>query len=630
MWFYKIKEGEKELKWHPEVTTPPDEAHKAGIWDVSFTPSGDEFATVSENGSIKFWSAKDASFITEKSNAHDKKIGDISFSQNDNGFATAGADGRVKVWEWDANRKLVETISIESSNILPRVALSSDGKKLAVKASNHRIQLWEFKGREWTQYGLPLQGHVTDITTMSFSPNGKRLVSGSEDGVIKVWNSDGTFLRDLHGHLGIVNHVSFSPDNSLMASVSSTGEIIIWNIWSGSTSKIYEFPGRHFDSATGISFSPDGKQIASSSKDGRTLIWELDLDYLIENSCSTLRTYVDSSQAASSDIREACNLADVNPAMMAEHGTLLARQGDQDAAIKALLTASQQRDDLGSHKPEEIANALAQIPKAMEDARQSIIDNLEDNKPSARDAAIQSFDKVFQLLDLIPFFGDHVFESATEVDRLTALAIAGVYPNPTEPVTGSEDSPESKNPEGSENSDQEMITTILASYKRAKILFSNMEKTLVLDSFTEQLGDITWHDSAQEWHRLCRLGSTNPGVADQKILAVCDLAVALNLGNGSIQDSRAMAKLFLQKNIPAAIADFDAFLEWVNTETAIATYSEEKRSEWRNKRQQCRDYLVMQQAQFDNGSASYDSYNPADEAPDFCESFDFQDGYKRI
>ena len=37
----------------------------------------------------------------------------------------------------------------------------------------------------------------------------------------------------------------------------------------------------------------------------------------------------------------------------------------------------------------------------------------------------------------------------------------------------------------------------------------------------------------------------------------------------------------------------------------------------------------MQQAQFDNGSASYDSYNPA-EAPDFCQSFDFQDGYKRI
>jgi hypothetical protein len=143
---------------------------------------------------------------------------------------------------------------------------------------------------------------------------------------------------------------------------------------------------------------------------------------------------------------------------------------------------------LGSNKPEEIANALAQIPKAMEDARQSIIDNLEDNKPSARDAAIQSFDKVFQLLDLIPFLGNHVFESATEVDRLTALAIAGVYPNPTEPVTGSVDSPESKNTEGSENSEQEMITTILASYKRAKILFSNMEKTLdKRDPFPHQL-----------------------------------------------------------------------------------------------------------------------------------------------
>ena len=629
LWFYKIKEGEKELKWHPEVTTPPDEAHKAGIWDVSFTPSGDEFATVSENGSIKFWSAKDASFITEKSNAHDKKIGDISFSQNDNGFATAGADGRVKVWEWDANRKLVETISIESSNILPRVALSSDGKKLAVKASNHRIQLWEFKGREWTQYGLPLQGHVTDITTMSFSPNGKRLVSGSEDGVIKVWNSDGTFLRDLHGHLGIVNHVSFSPDNSLMASVSSTGEIIIWNIWSGSTSKLYEFSERHFNSATGISFSPDGKQIASSSADGRTLIWELDLDYLMENSCSTLRSYLDSSQVASSDIRETCNLADVNPAMLAEHGTLLARQGDQDAAIKALLTASQQVDDLGPYQPEELAKALTQIPKAMEDARQSIIDNLEDNKPSARDVAISKFDEVFRLLGSISLLSDRVFEPEEEVDRLTALAIAGISQKAIETLPTSENSLDYKDPQGFENSEQEMIDTILASYKRAKVLFPNMEKTLVLNRFDGQLGEITWHDSAQEWHKLCRLGSRNPGVDDQKILAICDLAVALNLDNGSIQDSRAMAKLFLQKNIPAAIADFDAFLEWLNTETAIATYSEEKRSEWRNKRQQCRDYLVMQQAQFDNGSASYDSYNPA-EAPDFCQSFDFQDGYKRI
>ena len=74
-----------------------------------------------------------------------------------------------------------------------------------------------------------LKGHIYSVWSVSFSPDGRLLASGSGDETIKLWRvSDGLEVRTLTGHTKAVNSVSFSPDGSLLASGSMDNTIKLW------------------------------------------------------------------------------------------------------------------------------------------------------------------------------------------------------------------------------------------------------------------------------------------------------------------------------------------------------------------------------------------------------------------
>ena len=69
------------------------------------------------------------------------------------------------------------------------------------------------------------------VTSVSFSPGGKILASGSADNTIKLWDvSTGKELRTLWGHSGVINSVAFSPNGKILASGSSDMTIKSWDV----------------------------------------------------------------------------------------------------------------------------------------------------------------------------------------------------------------------------------------------------------------------------------------------------------------------------------------------------------------------------------------------------------------
>jgi WD40 repeat protein len=87
--------------------------------------------------------------------------------------------------------------------------------------------VWDAEGGG--QEILTLQGHTGTVNSVCWSPDGKRLASGSDDGTVKVWDAaKGQQALTLKGHTGWVNSVCWSPGGTRLASAGSDGTVRVW------------------------------------------------------------------------------------------------------------------------------------------------------------------------------------------------------------------------------------------------------------------------------------------------------------------------------------------------------------------------------------------------------------------
>jgi WD40 repeat protein len=89
---------------------------------------------------------------------------------------------------------------------------------------------WYYLWRLRHSWLLSLQGHTSIVSSVAFSPDGKRLVSGSADGTVKMWDAQtGQETLTLHGNTRWVSSVAFSPDGKRLASASLDKTVKVWD-----------------------------------------------------------------------------------------------------------------------------------------------------------------------------------------------------------------------------------------------------------------------------------------------------------------------------------------------------------------------------------------------------------------
>jgi WD40 repeat protein len=108
------------------------------------------------------------------------------------------------------------------------VAISPDGKTLAVGTENKVVKLWDV---ETSQERTPLRGHADIIHGLAYSADGTMLATASMDKAVKLWDTaSGKELATLEGHTMAVKCVAFSPDGRTLASGSWDGTAKVWDV----------------------------------------------------------------------------------------------------------------------------------------------------------------------------------------------------------------------------------------------------------------------------------------------------------------------------------------------------------------------------------------------------------------
>jgi WD40 repeat protein len=158
------------------------------------------------------------------------------------------------------------------TSVVYSVSFSPDGKTLATGSFDNTIKLWDFAaGKEAKE----LKGHTGPVYCVAFSPDGQTLASSSLDKTIKLWSvAEGKELKSLAGHADVVDMVAWSPDGKLLASCGGNADKSV-RLWNPAEGKEVKNLGVHGNGVYVVAFSKDGKLLASGGVDGAIKIWDV-------------------------------------------------------------------------------------------------------------------------------------------------------------------------------------------------------------------------------------------------------------------------------------------------------------------------------------------------------------------
>ena len=156
---------------------------------------------------------------------------------------------------------------------LQDITFSPDGKYVLTGSTDHTAKLWGLEGHEIQTFS----GHKNSVESVAFSPDGKRVLTGSMDSTAIVWDLYGKVIQTLTGHGDPIESVAFSPDGKYVLTGGRNNKARLWSLEDG---RIIQTLKGHKKDVNTVAFSPDGKQILTSSKDSTAKIWNLNGEVL--------------------------------------------------------------------------------------------------------------------------------------------------------------------------------------------------------------------------------------------------------------------------------------------------------------------------------------------------------------
>ena len=254
-------------------TVGPLLASTSAVESIAFSPDGQTLATGSDDGTVHLWDTALESPFTSSRNVHS-----IAFNPVSGNLAAIVTDHPRQLQLWNIlTGQRTGTVPSSGGGGVGSAAFSPHGKTLALGKNDGTVQLWDVATRRQIGRRLPYSGDTqgaSETVSLAFSPDGRALATASFDcGEAQLWNVAtqrliGTFSTDSD----TIDTVAISPDGKLLATGADEGTTRLWNV---AKHQQVGAPMNSADPVDSIAFSPDGKVLAAGYDNGEVRLWNL-------------------------------------------------------------------------------------------------------------------------------------------------------------------------------------------------------------------------------------------------------------------------------------------------------------------------------------------------------------------
>jgi WD40 repeat protein len=294
------------------------DGHKGAISCLAFSPdgktivSGSDLVTRKGPAEVKLWNVADGSQVASWTD-HTGDVAALAFHPTRPLLATGGADPGFRIWDLTERKQVVFR---QTQTPVTTLAFTASGGELLTGSVGRTILAWDSEAwreqarfightgqitglfllsgkleapilsvaadrsvRTWSMStasvrGTRFAGHESWVTSLVLTPDGKKLISGSWDGTVRVWDVDtGKADPILESHKSKIYSVAVSRDGKRAASGGGNGEVYLWDL--ESNAELAHLEGHDEESeVNGIAFTPDGKRVVTAASDGDIRIWD--------------------------------------------------------------------------------------------------------------------------------------------------------------------------------------------------------------------------------------------------------------------------------------------------------------------------------------------------------------------